>query len=34
MKRPLKSPPFCDLQPDIVYREKTVRFDVYLTASG
>jgi len=34
MKRPLKSPPFCDRQPDIVYREKTIRFDVYLTASN
>jgi len=32
MKRPLKSPPFCDRQPDLVYREKTIRFDVYLTA--
>ncbi|MFT5549117.1 MAG: 16S rRNA (guanine1516-N2)-methyltransferase [Candidatus Azotimanducaceae bacterium] len=34
MKRPLKSPPFCDRQPDIVYREKTIRFDVYLTAKN
>jgi 16S rRNA (guanine1516-N2)-methyltransferase len=32
MKRPLKSPAFSDRQPDIVYRERTVRFDVYLTA--
>jgi 16S rRNA (guanine1516-N2)-methyltransferase len=32
MKRPLKSPAFSDRQPDLVYREKTVRFDVYLTA--
>ena len=32
MKRPLKSPPFSERVPDIVYREKTVRFDVYLTA--
>lgn len=32
MKRPLKSPPFSDRSPDLVYREKTVRFDVYLTA--
>lgn len=32
MKRPLKSPPFSDRQPDLVYREKTVRFDIYLTA--
>ena len=32
MKRPLKSPPFNDLKPDLVYREKTIRFDVYLTA--
>lgn len=32
MKRPLKSPAFSDIQPDLVYREKTIRFDVYLTA--
>ena len=32
MKRPLKSPPFSDRRPDLVYREKTIRFDVYLTA--
>lgn len=32
MKRPLKSPPFADIQPDLVYREKTIRFDIYLTA--
>lgn len=32
MKRPLKSPPFSERTPDIVYREKTIRFDVYLTA--
>lgn len=32
MKRPLKSPPFSNKKPDLVYREKTVRFDVYLTA--
>jgi 16S rRNA (guanine1516-N2)-methyltransferase len=32
MKRPAKSPPFSDVQPDLVYREKTVRFDVYLTS--
>jgi hypothetical protein len=32
MKRPLKSQPFSDRQPDLVYREKTIRFDVYLTA--
>ena len=34
MKRPLKSSPFCDRQPDIVYREKKIRFDVYLTPSN
>ncbi len=32
MKRPLKSPAFSDRQPNLVYREKSVRFDVYLTA--
>jgi 16S rRNA (guanine1516-N2)-methyltransferase len=31
MKRPLKSPAFSDIQPDLVYREKTIRFDIYLT---
>jgi len=30
VKRPAKSPPISDLSPDLVYREKTVRFDVYL----
>ena len=29
-KRPLKAPPLSADEPDIVYREKTVRFDVYL----
>lgn len=31
VKRPAKSSPISDLSPDLVYREKTVRFDVYLT---
>ena len=30
VKRPAKSPPIFDLIPDLVYREKTIRFDVYL----
>ena len=30
VKRPAKSPPISDLSPDLVYREKTIRFDVYL----
>jgi len=33
VKRPAKSSPISDLSPDLVYREKTVRFDVYLTTS-
>lgn len=32
VKRPLKSVPITSTQPDLVYREKTIRFDVYLTA--
>ena len=32
VKRPLKSAPMTTRQPDLVYKEKTVRFDVYLTA--
>jgi 16S rRNA (guanine1516-N2)-methyltransferase len=32
MKRPLKSTAFSDIQPDLVYREKTIRFDIYLTS--
>jgi 16S rRNA (guanine1516-N2)-methyltransferase len=31
VKRPLKSEYFSDLKPNISYREKSVRFDVYLT---
>ena len=30
VKRPAKSQPISDLSPDLVYREKTIRFDVYL----
>ncbi len=30
VKRPAKSPSISNLSPDLVYREKTVRFDVYL----
>ena len=30
VKRPAKSSTISDLRPDLVYREKTVRFDVYL----
>jgi 16S rRNA (guanine1516-N2)-methyltransferase len=30
VKRPLHAPVLNDRQPDIVYREKTIRFDVYL----
>jgi len=32
VKRPAKSPGLEESRPDIVYREKSVRFDVYLTA--
>ncbi len=31
VKRPARAPALTARQPDIVYREKTVRFDVYLT---
>jgi 16S rRNA (guanine1516-N2)-methyltransferase len=31
VKRPAKSTPFSELTPDLVYRQKTIRFDVYLT---
>ena len=31
VKRPAKAPALTAVQPDIVYREKTIRFDVYLT---
>jgi len=32
VKRPAKSPNMADKKPDMTYREKTIRFDVYLTA--
>ena len=32
IKRPAKAASFNDVKPDLVYREKTIRFDVYLTA--
>jgi hypothetical protein len=32
VKRPAKADRLTALKPDIVYREKTIRFDVYLTA--
>jgi len=32
VKRPAKSPTISSRKPDIIYREKTIRFDVYLTA--
>ena len=32
VKRPAKAPALTARKPDIVYREKTIRFDVYLTA--
>ncbi len=32
VKRPAKAPALTAREPDIVYREKTIRFDVYLTA--
>ena len=31
VKRPAKAPPLNEAKPDIVYREKSIRFDVYLT---
>lgn len=31
LKRPAKAPTISALKPDLVYREKTIRFDVYLT---
>ena len=31
VKRPAKGPALTDLQPDLEHREKTVRYDVYLT---
>ena len=30
VKRPAKAPALTTLTPDLVYREKTIRFDVYL----
>ena len=32
IKRPAKAASYNDVKPDLVYREKTIRFDVYLTA--
>lgn len=32
VKRPAKAGNLAGIKPDIVYREKTIRFDVYLTA--
>ena len=32
VKRPAKSPALADRKPDMTYREKTIRFDVYFTA--
>jgi 16S rRNA (guanine1516-N2)-methyltransferase len=32
IKRPAKAASFNEVKPDLVYREKTIRFDVYLTA--
>lgn len=32
VKRPAKASNLTEVEPDIVYREKTIRFDVYLTA--
>ncbi|MGD8420789.1 MAG: class I SAM-dependent methyltransferase [Gammaproteobacteria bacterium] len=32
VKRPAKAPGLHEAKPDIVYREKSVRFDIYLTA--
>ena len=32
VKRPAKAASLTEVKPDIVYREKTIRFDVYLTA--
>lgn len=34
VKRPVKAAKLSDLKPDLVYREKTIRFDVYLTVSA
>jgi 16S rRNA (guanine1516-N2)-methyltransferase len=31
VKRPAKAASLARLKPDLVYREKTIRFDVYLT---
>ena len=31
VKRPAKAPDLTAVKPDVVYREKTIRFDVYLT---
>ena len=34
VKRPLHAPALSERKPDLQYREKTIRFDVYLTARG
>ncbi len=31
VKRPAKATPLADLAPDLIFREKSIRFDVYLT---
>lgn len=31
VKRPAKAPELTAVEPDVVYREKTIRFDIYLT---
>jgi len=33
VKRPAKASPLSDLLPDLVFREKTIRFDIYLTTT-
>ncbi len=33
VKRPARAAPISGTKPDLVYREKTIRFDVYLTAA-
>ena len=34
VKRPAKAPPFAGRDPDLVYRERSIRFDVYVTAGA
>jgi len=31
VKRAAKAPPLGELKPDLVYRAKSIRFDIYLT---